>query len=295
MEKHIEKILNNTVHFWRDLAQEVKKDWRLGLALIVGVVISLAITLPYMFPKKVQTAYETESTTNSAKETGTYEVAQDSQERSSYMVTVNVVDATKEVTGESEHVITRRDNFDDEDEVAKISETAKNVEDAKDAEVIAESTSYDTNYDMFVKLVAAESGNCGLDEQEAVAQCIWNRAGHDMNNIMTVATARGQFSTVKNGQAYANFSDGYRAVRTSDINDVTKEAVGNVVNGKTTVVEEALTDTANQMGLSEETYASGGPIFFYSPKYCSESALADRAAIAVKVQIGNQVFYKAWQ
>lgn len=295
MEKYIEKILNNTVHFWRDLAQEVKKDWRLGLALIVGVVISLAITLPYMFPKKVQTAYETESTTNSAVETGAYEVAQDSQERSSYMVTVNVVDATKEVTGESEHVITRRDNFDDEDEAAKISETAKIVEDAKDAEVIAESTSYDTNYDMFVKLVAAESGNCGLDEQEAVAQCIWNRAGHDMNNIMTVATARGQFSTVKNGQAYANFSDGYRAVRTSDINDVTKEAVGNVVNGKTTVVEEALTDTANQMGLSEETYASGGPIFFYSPKYCSESALADRAAIAVKVQIGNQVFYKAWQ
>ena len=295
MEKHIEKILNNTVHFWRDLAQEVKKDWRLGLALIVGVVISLAITLPYMFPKKVQTAYETERTTNSAKETGAYVIAQNSQERSSYMVTVNVVDATKEVTGESEHVITRRDNFDDEDEAAKISETAKIVEDAKDAEVIAESTSYDTNYDMFVKLVAAESGNCGLDEQEAVAQCIWNRAGHDMNNIMTVATARGQFSTVKNGQAYANFSDGYRAVRTSDINDVTKEAVGNVVNGKTTVVEEALTDTANQMGLSEETYASGGPIFFYSPKYCSESALADRAAIAVKVQIGNQVFYKAWQ
>lgn len=116
-----------------------------------------------------------------------------------------------------------------------------------------------------------------------------------MNNIMTVATARGQFSTVKNGQAYANFSDGYRDVRMSDINDVTKEAVGNVVNGKTTVVEEALADTANQMGLSVETYASGGPVFFYSPKYCSESALADRAAIAVKVQIGNQVFYKAWQ
>ena len=59
MEKHIEKILNNTVHFWRDLAKEVKKDWRLGFALIVGVIISLMITLPYMFPKQVQTAYET--------------------------------------------------------------------------------------------------------------------------------------------------------------------------------------------------------------------------------------------
>ena len=295
MEKHIEKILNNTVHFWRDLANEVKKDWRLGFALIVGVIISLMITLPYMFPKQVQTAYETESTTNNAKETCSYEVAQDRQERSSYMVTVNVVGATKEITGESEHVMTIRENFDDEDEVAPIGEKAKTTEDAKDAEVIAEPTSYDSNYDMFLKLVAAESGNCGLDEQEAVAQCIWNRAGHDMNNIMTVATARGQFSTVKNGQAYANFSDGYRDVRMSDINDVTKEAVENVVNGKTTVVEEALADTANQMGLSVETYASGGPVFFYSPKYCSESALADRAAIAVKVQIGNQVFYKAWQ
>lgn len=295
MEKHIDKILNNTVHFWRDLAEEVKKDWRLGLALIVGVVISLAITLPYMFPKQVQTAYETESGTSMSKETGTYEVAQDSQERSSHIVTVNVVAATKEITGESKHVTTRKDDFDDEDEATKVGETAKTVEDAKNAEVIAEPTSYESNYDMFLKLVAAESGNCGLDEQEAVAQCIWNRAGHDMNNIMAVATARGQFSTVKNGQAYANFSDGYRAVRTSDINDVTKEAVGNVVNGKTTVVEEALADTANQMGLSAETYASGGPVFFYSPKYCSESALADRAAIAVKVQIGNQVFYKAWQ
>lgn len=172
MEKHIEKILNNTVHFWRDLAKEVKKDWRLGFALIVGVIISLMITLPYMFPKQVQTAHETESTTNSAKETGTYEVAQDRQERSSYMVTVNVVGATKEITGESKHVMTIRENFDNEDEVAPIGENAKTTEDVKDAEVIAEPTSYDSNYDMFLKLVAAESGNCGLDEQEAVAQCI---------------------------------------------------------------------------------------------------------------------------
>ena len=58
--------------------------------------------------------------------------------------------------------------------------------------------------------------------------------------------------------------------------------------------EQLLWEEAVRLGLDPEVYAAGGAKYFYNPNACSEAALAERANIKCKVQIGNHVFYKVW-
>ena len=146
----------------------------------------------------------------------------------------------------------------------------------------------------FCKVVFAEAGYCELNEQEAVALAIWNRANHKLENIVSEVNREAQFSVVKNGKVYAWINGENREVTMEDITDVTFQAVQNVIDGKETEVERLLKAKAASLGLDQEEYAEGGPIYFYNHEYCSDEENAYRESVQCKVQVGKQTFYKVW-
>lgn len=146
----------------------------------------------------------------------------------------------------------------------------------------------------FCKVVFAEAGYCELNEQEAVALAIWNRANHKLENIVSEVNREAQFSVVKNGKVYAWINGENREVTMEDITDLTFQAVQNVIDGKETEVERLLKAKAKSLGLDQEEYAEGGPIYFYNPEYCSDEENAYRESVQCKVQVGKQTFYKVW-
>lgn len=148
----------------------------------------------------------------------------------------------------------------------------------------------DERFQMFLKVVFTEAGICSLDEQEAVALSIWNRAKKDPNSIIEVLCASGQFTSVINGTPCINGVP----VKLEEIPDTTKEAVINVINGKKTLVESLLEEEALRQGLDPKVYAEGGPVFFYEPRLITEKAVRDRAKIKCQVKVGYQTFYKVW-
>ena len=100
---------------------------------------------------------------------------------------------------------------------------------------------------------------------------------------------RGQFASTKNGHIYACG----KTVDFSKVPDVTKEAARRALNGEDPT-ENWLRKEAKRLGLNSENYASGGALYFYSPKFTSPSELVARSNIKCKVQKGGHIFYKVW-
>ncbi|MEI3356536.1 MAG: hypothetical protein V8R81_05810 [Clostridia bacterium] len=55
-----------------------------------------------------------------------------------------------------------------------------------------------------------------------------------------------------------------------------------------------LTAEAIRLGKDPEVYAKGGALYFCELSGCSEKEQAFRANIAVKVKVGDQIYYKVW-
>ena len=100
---------------------------------------------------------------------------------------------------------------------------------------------------------------------------------------------RGQFASTKNGHIYACG----KTVDFSKVPDMTKEAARRALNGEDPT-ENWLRKEAKRLGLNSENYASGGALYFYSPKFTNSSELAARSNIKCKVQKGGHIFYKVW-
>ena len=144
------------------------------------------------------------------------------------------------------------------------------------------------------KLTYAESGNQDYEGQVAVAAVILNRQASENfpDTFEGVMTQKGAFSSVKNGNVYIMTSKPY-VIEYEKIPEKTIKATQDALNGYDPT-EELLWQEAVRLGLDPEKYAEGGALFFYNPKYCSESALMERNSIKCKVQIGDHIFYKVW-
>lgn len=141
------------------------------------------------------------------------------------------------------------------------------------------------------KIIYAESGICGLDEQIAVGKTILNRMEKYNMTIYEVITSKGQFSSVINGEVYLITSSGNILVTEDIISDRSWEAVETVLSGEQTLVEKLLMDEAIRLGLDVQEYAEGGPMFFVNVDAVKNKEYYN--SLTCKVKIGYQTFYKA--
>lgn len=141
------------------------------------------------------------------------------------------------------------------------------------------------------RITYAEAGIESKEGQIAVAAVILNReeSSNYPDSFYEVIFQKNQFSPVIDGEIY---NDG-KVVCYETIPQETIEAVKKALNGEDPT-EQLLWKEAERLGLDPEKYAKGGALYFYDPRYCSQSILAERANIRVKVQIGNHIFYKVW-
>ncbi len=144
------------------------------------------------------------------------------------------------------------------------------------------------------RLTYAESGLEDEIGQVAVAATILNRqyspefhADGNFYNVMNNG-----FSSVHDGEIFIMTSNPY-VLYYEDVPERTIRATERALNGEDPT-EQLLWEEAERLGLDPEVYAAGGAKYFYNPNACSEAALAERANIKCKVQIGNHVFYKVW-
>lgn len=147
------------------------------------------------------------------------------------------------------------------------------------------------DYELLCEITYAEAGNQTEEQQVAAAATILNRVGSSIfpNTIKEVIMQRGQFASTKNGHIYACG----KTVDFSKVPDMTKEAARRALNGEDPT-ENWLRKEAKRLGLNSENYASGGALYFYSPKFTSSSELVARSNIKCKVQKGGHIFYKVW-
>ncbi len=144
------------------------------------------------------------------------------------------------------------------------------------------------------RLTYAESGLEDEIGQVAVAATIIHRqyspefhADGNFYNVMNNG-----FSSVHDGEIFIMTSNPY-VLYYEDVPERTIRATERALNGEDPT-EQLLWEEAERLGLDPEVYAAGGAKYFYNPNACSEAALAERANIKCKVQIGNHVFYKVW-
>lgn len=248
-------------------------------AILIGVMFSLYLFGPQLSFK------DSEETTK--------EVTQIEGVGRRKTINVNVTYATA-VNLETEPVAT----------VQTLSESEEQVETAEpEIESEAEETAYEEvqQYDSETKefqdrcrLTYAESGLEDEIGQVAVAATIIHRqyssefhADGNFYNVMNNG-----FSSVHNGEIYIMTSNPY-VLYYEDVPERTIRATERALNGEDPT-EQLLWEEAVRLGLDPEVYAAGGAKYFYNPNACSEAALAERANIKCKVQIGNHVFYKVW-
>ena len=144
------------------------------------------------------------------------------------------------------------------------------------------------------RLTYAESGLEPEEGQVAVAATILNRqySSEFKADGDFYKTMNNGFSSVRNGEIYIMTSNPY-VLDYEDVPEKTIRATERALNGEDPT-EQLLWEEAVRLGLDPEVYAAGGAKFFYNPNACSEAALAERASIKCKVQIGNHIFYKVW-
>ena len=143
----------------------------------------------------------------------------------------------------------------------------------------------------FVLLIFVESGIEDEEGQLAVAATILNRveSSEFPNSIEEVAFQKGAFSSTRNGKFYINEQEITIEKVPEDIRRVAQRAL----EGEDPT-EEYLKSEAKALGLDVEQYASGGALYFYNPKACSETALQQRENIKVSVKLGRHIYYKYW-
>lgn len=244
--------------------------------IIVGVLISLSLTLPFMKGKR-----------DNPQSTEVVLTSEFSIESEGENHIINVVEkpATVENIG----------SVDPESEVEEPVEAEPEQEPEVEQQVQeVQDYSETKEFQDRCRLTYAESGLEDEIGQVAVAATIIHRqyspefrADGDFYQVMNNG-----FSSVRNGEIYIMTSNPY-VLYYEDVPERTIRATERALNGEDPT-EELLWEEAERLGLDPEVYAAGGAKYFYNPNVCSEAALAERANIKCKVQIGNHVFYKVW-
>ena len=245
-------------------------------AVILGVLISLSLTLPFMKGKQ--------DNLQSTEVALTSEFSIES-EGEKHIINVIGKPATVENIGSVEPEAEVEEPVEAEPEQEP--EEEQQVQEAQDYSETKE-------FQDRCRLTYAESGLEDEIGQVAVAATIIHRqyspefrADGDFYNVMNNG-----FSSVRNGEIYIMTSNPY-VLYYEDVPERTIRATERALNGEDPT-EQLLWEEAVRLGLDPEVYAAGGAKYFYNPNVCSEAALAERANIKCKVQIGNHVFYKVW-
>ena len=245
-------------------------------AVILGVLISLSLTLPFMKGKQ--------DNLQSTEVALTSEFSIES-EGENHIINVIGKSATVENIGSVEPEAEVEEPVEAEPEQEP--EVEQQVQETQDYSETKE-------FQDRCRLTYAESGLEDEIGQVAVAATIIHRqyspefrADGDFYNVMNNG-----FSSVRNGEIYIMTSNPY-VLYYEDVPERTIRATERALNGEDPT-EQLLWEEAERLGLDPEVYAAGGAKYFYNPNVCSEAALAERANIKCKVQIGNHVFYKVW-
>lgn len=245
-------------------------------AVMIGVLISLSLTLPFMKGKQ--------DNLQSTEVALTSEFSIES-EGENHIINVIGKPATVENIGSVEPEAEVEEPVEAEPEQEP--EEEQQVQEAQDYSETKE-------FQDRCRLTYAESGLEDEIGQVAVAATIIHRqyspefrADGDFYNVMNNG-----FSSVRNGEIYIMTSNPY-VLYYEDVPERTIRATERALNGEDPT-EQLLWEEAERLGLDPEVYAAGGAKYFYNPNVCSEAALAERANIKCKVQIGNHVFYKVW-
>ena len=244
--------------------------------IIVGVLISLSLTLPFMKGKQ-----------DNPQSTEVVLTSEFSIESEGENHIINVVEkpATVENIGSVEPEAEVEEPVEAEPEQEP--EVEQQVQEVQDYSETKE-------FQDRCRLTYAESGLEDEIGQVAVAATIIHRqyspefrADGDFYQVMNNG-----FSSVRNGEIYIMTSNPY-VLYYEDVSERSIRATERALNGEDPT-EQLLWEEAVRLGLDPEVYAAGGAKYFYNPNVCSEAALAERANIKCKVQIGNHVFYKVW-
>lgn len=245
-------------------------------AVMIGVLISLSLTLPFMKGKQ--------DNLQSTEVALTSEFSIES-EGENHIINVIEKPATVENIGSVEPEAEVEEPVEAEPEQEP--EVEQQVQEAQDYSETKE-------FQDRCRLTYAESGLEDEIGQVAVAATIIHRqyspefrADGNFYNVMNNG-----FSSVRNGEIYIMTSNPY-VLYYEDVPERTIRATERALNGEDPT-EQLLWEEAVRLGLDPEVYAAGGAKYFYNPNVCSEAALAERANIKCKVQIGNHVFYKVW-
>lgn len=259
-------------------------------AVILGVLISLSLTLPFMKGKQ--------DNLQSTEVALTSEFSIES-EGENHIINVVEKPATVENIGSVEPENETQVSTEDEGKHEAEAEEPVEAEPEQEPEVeqkVQEAQDYSETKEFQdrCRLTYAESGLEDEIGQVAVAATIIHRqyspefrADGDFYNVMNNG-----FSSVRNGEIYIMTSNPY-VLYYEDVPERTIRATERALNGEDPI-EQLLWEEAERLGLDPEVYAAGGAKYFYNPNVCSEAALAERANIKCKVQIGNHVFYKVW-
>lgn len=259
-------------------------------AVILGVLISLSLTLPFMKGKQ--------DNLQSTEVALTSEFSIES-EGENHIINVVEKPATVENIGSVEPENETQVSTEDEGKPEAEAEEPVEAEPEQEPEVeqkVQEAQDYSETKEFQdrCRLTYAESGLEDEIGQVAVAATIIHRqyspefrADGDFYNVMNNG-----FSSVRNGEIYIMTSNPY-VLYYEDVPERTIRATERALNGEDPT-EQLLWEEAERLGLDPEVYAAGGAKYFYNPNACSEAALAERANIKCKVQIGNHVFYKVW-
>lgn len=253
-----------------------KFNFRVINAVMIGALISLSLTLPFMKGKQ--------DNLQSTEVALTSEFSIES-EGENHIINVVEKPATVENIGSVEPEAEVEEPVEAEPEQEP--EVEQQVQEAQDYSETKE-------FQDRCRLTYAESGLEDEIGQVAVAATIIHRqyspefrADGDFYNVMNNG-----FSSVRNGEIYIMTSNPY-VLYYEDVPERTIRATERALNGEDPT-EQLLWEEAERLGLDPEVYAAGGAKYFYNPNACSEAALAERANIKCKVQIGNHVFYKVW-
>lgn len=259
-------------------------------AVILGVLISLSLTLPFMKGKQdnlqsTEVALTSEFSIESEGENHIINVV----EKPATVENIGSVEPENETQVSTEYE--GKPEAEAEEPVEAEPEQEPEVEQkVQEAQDYSETKEFQDR----CRLTYAESGLEDEIGQVAVAATIIHRqyspefrADGDFYNVMNNG-----FSSVRNGEIYIMTSNPY-VLYYEDVPERTIRATERALNGEDPI-EQLLWEEAERLGLDPEVYAAGGAKYFYNPNVCSEAALAERANIKCKVQIGNHVFYKVW-
>lgn len=147
---------------------------------------------------------------------------------------------------------------------------------------------------LLLMVVYAESGGSTIEEQMATAETILNRVVTRRLSLKQVIFEKGQFACARNGNIYTGMGESLRLMTPDRVSNDTAQSVEAVLYAKSYITEALLTAEAIRVGKDPEVYGKGGALYFCELSGCSERERASRENIAVRVQIGDHIYYKVW-